>query len=610
VSAMNPSRHTLHCDAARNTWTAVVLSLLLISVAVAGAYRDELDRARQALDSGAPTEAVKLLESYRRTHTTDAEVYNLLGVAYGQVGDSDRSLAMFKECAKLAPNKPAIYNNLGAAYLRQGDEKKAEASFRHALRLSPENVNSLYNLGALLNANHKYSESRPLLQRALKNDRTPATVYEAAVAAAGTGDRKAALQILNSMEPPAGSSAVPWLRLLGGLNLDEGDHNAAAEALGKVLELAPDDEAALYALAVVWLKGNQPDRALPLLEKALAPLPASARYQKEAALLASYGYYRQAAEQFDKAAASDSNSYDALYNLAVVRLEHLKDVNGALSAAQRALAIKRTGELEDLLGDISERQDHFADALNHYQAAVRLDLGSDKFVFDLGAELLAHENYAEAQKIFHAGVERFPRAVRMYVGLGAAEFMAGKIDDSIDRFLQAVDLDPKFEAAHLFLGEAFDFSESRSQKAFAKLAYLAGAQPQSFGAQYYYGRALIKEMEKSGDLTNAERARAALLRAADLHPQDARVYFQMGELFRLQKQMGKAVPFYERSIALDPGFAEPLYKLGQTYVRLGKQEDAKKMFARHREVLAKAEADTTRRFTEIQSFVLQMRGAQ
>jgi tetratricopeptide (TPR) repeat protein len=88
------------------------------------------------------------------------------------------------------------------------------------------------------------------------------------------------------------------------------------------------------------------------------------------------------------------------------------------------------------------------------------------------------------------------------------------------------------------------------------------------------------------------------------------VYFRLGELFRVEKQIEKAVPFYEKAITLDPSFPEPLYKLGQAYVRLGRQEEAKKTFARHRDVLAKAEADMSRRFSEIQSFVLQMRSGQ
>ena len=139
---------------------------------------------------------------------------------------------MFKEFARLAPNTPAAYNNLGAAYLREDDPEQAEIAFRHALKISPQDINALYNLGALLNARHRYPDSRPLLDRAFQREHSTAIGYEAAVAAAGMGDRKAALKILNTLNPPQDQSLVQWLKLSGSLNLDEGNLAEASKASG------------------------------------------------------------------------------------------------------------------------------------------------------------------------------------------------------------------------------------------------------------------------------------------------------------------------------------------------------------------------------------------
>ena len=130
-SSMNPALPKI-----RNSlgWGRVVLVLILTGV-VAAQKNPALDGIRHALDQGDTTQAIAELEHYRRTHSTDAEVYNLLGIAYGRAGDNERSLAMFKEFARLAPNTPAAYNNLGAAYLRQDNPEQAEVAFRHALRI-------------------------------------------------------------------------------------------------------------------------------------------------------------------------------------------------------------------------------------------------------------------------------------------------------------------------------------------------------------------------------------------------------------------------------------------------------------------------------------------
>lgn len=590
-------------------WGKVVLVLILTGV-VAAQKNPALDRVRHALDKGDTTQAIAWLEDYLPAHATDAEVYNLLGIAYGRAGDNERSLAMFKEFARLASNTPAAYNNLGAAYLRQDNPEQAEIAFRHALQISPQDINALYNLGALLNARHRYPDSRPLLDRAFQREHSTAIGYEAAVAAAGMGDRKAALRILNRLNPPRDQSLVQWLKLSGSLNLDEGNLADASKALESANRLAPDDKEIQYALALVCLKSNQPDLALSLLDQALSALSIGERDVREGALLMSSRAYQQAQAKFEEAATSDPQSYEAHYNLAVLRLEHFKDAKGALESAQRALAIRNTGDLQDLLGDISESQNRFGEALNHYQDAVRLEPTSDKLAFDLGAELLLHENFDAAETVFQAAQKRFPQAAKIYLGLGTAEFMRGKTVDSVASYLKAVDLDPKFEPGYLFLGEAFSFADSDSAEVVAKLAYLAGKQPQTFGAQYYYGAALVKEIDQGRNMKDVPLALAALHKAAALRPGDARVPYQLGELCRVQKRTSEAVSYYQQAAALDPEFPEPLYKLGQAYTRMGKPDDAKKAFARHREVMTKAEAAVYHRAREIQSFVLTMRTSQ
>ena len=608
--AIGPVGRRPRCILRWSNWIAVACAAALCFGSAPLFAQDALNRARQELAADHIAAAIPLLEDYLHAHPADAEVYNLLGVAYGRMGDDDRSLAMFQQLARLAPDQPRVYNNLGAAYLKKGKAEEAGRAFRHALRISPNDVNALYNLGALLNAGHKYKESRPLLEKALRLERSPPVVYEAAVALDGNGDRTGALRILNSLHPPVDDSAVPWLRLLGSLNLDAGNIDAAANALEQALVLAPEDRESLYTLAIVRIKSNHPELALPLLDKAFASLPSAPRLIREGSVLSSYGAYPQALSVFELAVKEAPDSYDAQYDLAVIRLEHFKDAPGALEPAQHALTLKETGEVHDLMGDICEAQGHYVDAVNHYQQAVRLDPNDDKFAFDLGAELIAHENYDAARTVFHAAQERFPRVARIYLGAGTAEFLRGKTEAAVDAYLKAVELSPDYEPAYLFLGEAFSFSEGRSAEVVSILSRFAGKKPESFGAQFYYGAALVKNMENGLDLGSSDRAITILRRAERLKPGDARVYYLLGELFSLRKNFAEAATEFQKSIALDPNYPEPLYKLGQVYLRLGNQNQAKAMFARHRDVLAKTEADLYHRSSEIQSFVLTMRSSQ
>jgi len=594
-------------------WHGLALSLLLpiLTSTSRGQQQNPLNAVRRQLDSGHSAEAIPGLESYRRGHPLDPDVCNLLGIAYDRVGESDKSLEMFEEFARLAPNRPEAFNNLGAAYLRAGNPDQAEMAFRRSLALRPGAVDALYNLGALLNARTKYSESKPLLEQAFRLEHSGAVAYELAVAMAGMGNKRDALRILQSATPPKGANAAPWLKLLGALEFDQGNLAAASKALDGALLLDPDDLELSYNLALVRLQSGRVDAAIPLLDKSFGTLSASSRYIREGAILASRGFPEQALSRFDKAVLEDPASYDALYNIAVLRLEQSsdpKDLDGALDAAQRALAVNDTGEIHDLMADIYERKKDYRSALNQYQEATRLDPANDKFAFDLGSELLLHENYEAAQTILHAAQSHNAQSSRIYLALGAAEFMGGKTAESVDSFLKAVDLNPKFEPAYLFLGEAYTFSGARSKEVLDKLAYFSAKEPQNFGAQYYFGTSLVVAMNNDGTLTNAALALATLNRAAQLRPRDARVYYQMAEVFRLEKRPSDAVPYYAKSIALDPEYPEPLYKLGQAYVRLGRHEDAQRMFDRHRAVMSKQEVSLDRRSSEIQSFIVTMRG--
>src|ERR1700757_2454429 len=150
-----------------NEWMALAVAAILCFGALPVFAQDALNRARQELDADHAAAAIPLLENYLHAHPANADVYNLLGVSDGRTGDDNRSLAMFRQVARLEPDQPRVYNNLGAAYLKKGEAEEAGRAFRHALRLSPNDVNALYNLGALLNAGHKYKESRLLLEKAL-----------------------------------------------------------------------------------------------------------------------------------------------------------------------------------------------------------------------------------------------------------------------------------------------------------------------------------------------------------------------------------------------------------------------------------------------------------
>lgn len=72
---------------------------------------------------------------------------------------SDANLASFRE-----------QTALGLQFYQSNDFPKAEAVFRKALEYAPQNVLAYNNLGSALNAQGKFDEAIPLLQKAVALD--------------------------------------------------------------------------------------------------------------------------------------------------------------------------------------------------------------------------------------------------------------------------------------------------------------------------------------------------------------------------------------------------------------------------------------------------------
>ncbi|MGH9438549.1 MAG: tetratricopeptide repeat protein [Terriglobia bacterium] len=585
----------------------VILAGLLTQPALG---QQPLVQAQQELDHGRWRAALRLLKSYQVQHPSEPSAYDLLGLAYARAGEMDQSVRMFKKFAELSPKEPQAYNNLGAAYLRLGNAAKAETAFRRSLELEENNnIDALYNLGALLNAEHQYSAALPYLRRAYASQQSPGIVYELAVASANTGDRASALHLLNSVSPPSGAAGVPWLQMLGVLSLSARNYAAANDALEHVLRLAPNDRRSLYAMAIVQLKLNRPAEAAPLLEKSFASLPPETRHIRAGNVLAVHGAFEEAVQQFESAAKEDPGSYDAFYNLAVVRFEGTKDLPAASAAAKQALAIRSSGEAQDLLGSICDTQRLYRQALDHYQQAVRLAPADDKYSFDLGTEVMLHGDYKAALTLFQLAHKRLPKSALIDLGLGTTEFIYGNRANAATNFIDAVDLNPSYMPAYMLLGEVAPSAGSSTPKVVQKLGEIARREPDQFGIQYYYGAALVTEMDRSGNLENASLALTILRHAASLKPDDPRTYYQLGEIARLRHRNDQAVRHYEKAVSLNPDFTEALYKLARGYVRQGRIKDAQLLFAREQKLSSKQRQDLDRRSKAVERFILQIRDA-
>jgi tetratricopeptide (TPR) repeat protein len=310
---------------------------------------------------------------------------------------------------------------------------------------------------------------------------------------------------------------------------------AAADIERRLLDAArqaPGSFQAQHALGEFYLQAGRLAAAIPHLERARAIDP-----------------------------AHPANGYD----LALAYLE-----TGALDAAReqtrRMIAVKETGELLNLLGDVEARAGDFVAAAVGYQRAAHLQPTEDH-LFDWGDNLLRLRAYDDAADVFTASLRRHPMSSRLHVGLGIAQYSRGRHEDAVLSFGRAADLAPADPRPHVFLGEMYGVAPAQAGEITRRLERFVGLKPRDADGQYYFAMSLWRGAA-SGDADLA-RVEALLRTAAALDRTHAKAHLQLGILLSEQRRWREAIVPLRACVELEPALAQAHFRLSQAYRRTG-----------------------------------------
>ena len=149
---------------------------------------------------------------------------------------------------------------------------------------------------------------------------------------------------------------------------------------------------------------------------------------------------------------------------------------------------------------------------------------------------MAAANYQEASNSFARAVIKNSKGPLPYLLLGASLYWAGKVDDSISEYNEALRLDPKNPMAYQLLGIA------------------------------------------AGWKGNVAEAQDYFLKANQLDPNKADTHMNLGSTYAVQRNWDKALEHFRRSTELAPREALYHYQLGTLYEDLGRDEQAEESF--------------------------------
>jgi Flp pilus assembly protein TadD len=177
-----------------------------------------------------------------------------------------------------------------------------------------------------------------------------------------------------------------------------------------------------------------------------------------------------------------------------------------------------------------------------------------------------NEDYRSAVALWGDTIRKYPSNVRAYVSLGAVLFSAGRTQEAIGEYIQALRIDPDYAEAHNNLGITL-FAAGNVQEGLRHFEKSVQLRPQWAMAQYNLGFALDQ-------IGQGPEAIGCYERALQLDPDNSQAHYYLGIALARSGKLEDAVAQYREALRIDPTYADTHLNMGLALEKLGKRDEA------------------------------------
>jgi len=409
-----------------------------------------------------------------------ARSYAFLGLSYIHLGRFDEAKQYFQRGLKVDPHNSSCLFNMGFIAERQGDIAGAEAMLQETLRSNPDYPDALLELANLRIASKKYSEAADLLRKYVRVSQKPATGYyklamvERSMHETAAADRD--LSVFQTLSKDAHAGPYPYEHLF--------------DYLDSRSKLAPGARNQLDLAELTDQLNKHPD-------------------QPENLYLLAEAYLKSG--KVDDARST------------IARLDQLS------SSDYRTL----TG-----VGVLLARYHLYGDAIQHFQAALQANPGSDEVTFDLANAYFRKGLYTDA--LDSAGkVSEEGRKDDAYLALlGDIYAHLGDTARATEIFQSAINRNPDNDQDYLALS-LLEFRENDIKG--AKQTLLKGHARIPGSGKILWGLGIASVLEG-----NTAQAAEQFERTVDMLPEWPGSYSTLGVFYFQTGQIAKAKEVLER----------------------------------------------------------------
>lgn len=594
----------------RGIYPVALAFLLIRAPLVHGAPSQEADaqavfnQALALLQSGKTADALSVIDDAIAAGAHDPALYNLKGLAAGELGRNQEAEDSFRAVIRLTPNAAMGYNNLGVLLAKLGRHQEAADAFREAHTRESQNFNALLGLGTSLAALQKYLEAVDYLKEAWNLQPGDFQCgYEWAHALLEARQLSAAKKVLSQLSAPQEpDSAVKYYSLAGVVAERMNEFASAAKYYGQAYALNRGSYDIYLALVRSTLSlDSAPDKtALPAPPQGLS----ASQNLALGLLFASRNLFDLAIPRLEAVLQADPSNEAAILNLALAEKSTGKS-SEAITRLRSALASHPSAVLNDALGGMEEESGQYVEAVQSYQRAVELDPTNEQYYFDLGVEYLIHFTFGPAAEVYRVGTQKFPTSSRQYLGLGFSHYAVREYRQAADGFTTALELDPESPAVFRAWNSILDSLPPNDWAEFLpRLDRLAKVHPLNAELAFCLGAALLHSEIAKGPQAALERSQTLLEKSVRLRPDFPAAHLELGALYAARKMNQKAVDQYLEVVRLDPKSEVPHYRLGQLYREMNQLDLARTELSQYQELAQLHQEERKRRRSTIQQFIV------
>ena len=522
------------------------------------------------------------ITQYRKAIELDpifAIAYGNLGYALKDQNKLDEAITEFNKAIEIDSEDANFYNGLGLVLEQQNKSQEALNQYQKAINIDPKFANAYNNIGYVLIKENKLDEAKENFEKAIKINPDLAAAYN------GLGiifDKKNNLnKAIAAYKTAIGidSEYVNAYSNLGNAMIRQGLVKEGIKFLEEATEIEPQNPNVYINLANAQIKQGNIEQSIETLREGAENNPNN--FISRASLAEAISFQLQQSQVIQgyqgkgKESISSCNSGIGLKSEDKGKIEEIiENYQQALELApndyliynQLGLELFNLAAILRQENEIEEANEQLEEAVKVFKKAIEINSKDAMVYINLGYTLISLSKQEEAIKALQKALEITPKSLFAHNGIANALSNQNKLEEAIAEYRKAIEVQPECVAIYNNLGNALTAQALKNsnqpdvvklQEAIDTFQRAIDLNPNYFLARLSQGYVLLS-------LKKYDEARKAFdkIKNLTLDPKvmanvRAQAYNAIGQTFRFQgglENLETAKEYYKIAIDSDPNF--------------------------------------------------------